>query len=302
MNGFWNKKTWNKIGRVAIPLGLIVLSVLVFRQYRAYDAARTDTQPPVIQMTEQPPEVSVQGDRSDLLQGVTATDDRDGDVTASLVVESVQLQDKNGTVRVNYAAFDRAGNVTKASRTMKYSDYHSPRFSLEKPLVYTYGSSFDVLKTLSAADVVDGDIQHRIRATMLEESTITAVGTHRVMFSVSNSLGDTVKMELPVEVHNSSEYAATLTLTEYMVYLPVNTLFDPADYLDTYTRNRKDTNVSGGRMPQNFSMEIKGQVRTDVPGVYVLEYRVTYTDRSNIHAAYDPEYTGYSKLIVVVEE
>ena len=54
-------------------------------------------------------------------------------------------------------------------------------------------------------------------------------------------------------------------------------------------------------LPEDFSLKTKGTVQTQYPGVYTMEYRVTYTDRHETNPDFDKEYTGYSKLIVVVE-
>ena len=51
----------------------------------------------------------------ELLAGVTAMDETDGDVTGSLVVEKVS-EVGNGTVIVTVGARDGSGNVAKASR------------------------------------------------------------------------------------------------------------------------------------------------------------------------------------------
>lgn len=57
-------------------------------------------------------------DEAELLKGVIATDDKDGDVTDSLIVESV-FQSKDGkSVTVVYAAKDANNNVGKAKRTL----------------------------------------------------------------------------------------------------------------------------------------------------------------------------------------
>ena len=53
----------------------------------------------------------------ELLAGVTATDETDGNVTGSLVVEKVS-EVGNGTVIVTYGARDAANNVAKASRVL----------------------------------------------------------------------------------------------------------------------------------------------------------------------------------------
>ena len=53
----------------------------------------------------------------ELLSGVTATDETDGDVTGSLVVEKVS-EVGDGTVIVTFGARDRSNNLVKASRIM----------------------------------------------------------------------------------------------------------------------------------------------------------------------------------------
>ena len=159
---------------------LIVLCLAAFFGYRKLDQLRTDTRAPQIHIDEQPLEVSVRDDKSALLAGVTASDNVDGDVTASLVVERVNLTDSDGFISVSYAAFDSAGNVAKAKREGRYTDYERPRFTLNAPLVYTVDRSFDVLSNVGAVDAIDGDIQHRVRATTKGTSSIMALGSHMV--------------------------------------------------------------------------------------------------------------------------
>jgi hypothetical protein len=261
---------------------------------------RTDTKAPKIEINTERVEVSVLDPKSALLQGVTAMDNVDGDVTESVVVESVSLLNPDGTISVSYAAFDSTGNVAKATREAKYTDYESPKLTLSGPLLYSYGSNFDVLSTVGATDMIDGDIQHRVRATALEEDSIATLGTHQVRFQVNNSLGDTMALELPVEVYAADTYNAGLTLTEYLIYLPVGANFNPTSYLDTFTLRGEATNLRNG-LPGNYTLRTKGEVQTQQPGVYSMEYRVTYTVRNETNPNLNQEYTGYSKLIVVVE-
>ena len=70
-----------------ILLALIALCLVVFFGYRAYDKARTDTTPPVIHLSPEPLELSVNAPKGILLQDVTAEDDVSGNVTNSGVVE-----------------------------------------------------------------------------------------------------------------------------------------------------------------------------------------------------------------------
>lgn len=283
-----------------ILLLLIAVCVAGYFGYRALDLVRTDTKAPKIEINTERVEVSVMDPGSALLRGVTATDNVDGDVTASVVVERISLLDTDGTISVSYAAFDSAGNVAKATREAKYTDYERPRLTLKRPLLYTYGTNFDVLAAISATDMLDGDIQHRVRATALAEDAITNLGTHQVRFQVNNSLGDTMTLELPVEVYTADAYSAGLTLTEYLIYLPVGANFNPKSYLDTFTLRGAETNLRSG-LPGGYTLQTEGEVQTMQPGVYSVGYRVTYTVRNETNPNLNQNFTGYSKLIVVVE-
>ncbi len=282
-----------------ICLILIVGCLAVFFGYRSVTQLASDHVAPEIFM-EESLELSVNDPQSVLLQGVTARDDRDGDVTDSLLVEKVKLVDKSGKMRVTYAAFDSAGNVAKAAREVQYTDYHSPRFSLSAPLLFTQYSSVDVLSLLTVEDLLDGDISHRARATLLDNTSINTPGTHDVEFRVTNSLGETVELVLPVEVRASGSYEAKLTLTEYLVYLNAGEAFQAKNYLKTFTRGTTETSLTAG-LPQNYVLKTEGTVDTGTPGVYSVSYTVTYTKVNETNPSLNQSYSAVSKLIVVVE-
>lgn len=278
-------------------LALTLICAGVFALYLFVDGSRTDTQPPTISFSGEVLELSALEPKDAFLQGVTATDDVDGDVTDSVVVDSVQLAGTDGSIQVTYAAFDDAGNVTKAVRKARFTDYESPKFSLSKSLTFAYNSGFDIFALVQAQDMLDGDISHRVRITSLDEKTIATLGTHQVELRVSNSLGETVKLVVPVEVYAVGTYGATLTLTDYLIYLPVGGKLDAEGYLDAYTRGSAKASLRSG-LPEGYSLEIKSDVKPNVPGVYTVEYRVTHTVGTEVSAQ---TYTGYAKLIVVVE-
>lgn len=280
---------------------LIVLALAAFFGYRVLDAMETDTRPPEIRVDDSTPEVSVTDPKSALTAGLTAIDREDGDVTDSLVVENITILDSgNGTVNVSCAAFDKSGNVAKVQRQLKYSDYRGPRFTLKQPLIYRQGQNFDILSNVGAEDVVDGDIQHRVRATMLGDKTLADAGTHVIQFQVTNSLGDTHSQKLPVEVITENLYDADMELTDYLIYLSRGDSFDPAAYLKSFSRQGRRTELTGG-LPARYAMQTKGQVQTQNPGVYSVEYVVTYTEVNENNPNYSREYIAHSKLIVIVE-
>lgn len=285
-----------KLRKLIVP-GLIAATVLTFVGYRTLDDLRTDSTPPAINIADGVPAVSIL-EESTLLEGITAADETDGDVTGSVLVESVTIDDSSGLATVRYAAFDRAGNVSKASRQVRFTDYESPRFALSSALAFSNGSSFDVLNVITAQDILDGDITHRIRATSLDEDSITSVGTHDVEFRVTNSLGETVRLTLPVEVYSYGAYQASVQLSNYLIYLPVGSAFEAEDYLVSYIRGSLVTDLTDG-MPDGYSLTVSGDVDTRTPGVYSIGYTVSHTTES--YSGEHTVYSGYTNLIVVVE-
>lgn len=77
-----------------------------------------DRTPPVIAFGEEAPVYREGMEEAALLEGVTAMDERDGDVTDSLLIEKISGTGE-GTVIVTYVARDEANNVEKVSRTLE---------------------------------------------------------------------------------------------------------------------------------------------------------------------------------------
>ncbi len=287
------KKSW----LLLIP---IAACIAIFVGYGAVDRISTDAKAPEIKISDELLYVSVNDPKEMLLQGITASDNRDGDVTSSVVVESIRLMNSEGMVNVGYAAFDSEGNVAKVNRKVQYTDYVSPRFILSEPMIFAENSNFDVLGVIKAYDQLDGNITHRIRATSLTEGSIAQPGIHNIEFRVTNSLNETVEVVIPVEVYAAGAYEANLTLTDYLVYVEAGSYFNAESYLDTFSRGTNKTYLKNG-LPYSYSLYTEGEVDTNTPGVYYVDYNVTYTNPDPMAYDMDQSYTGHSKLIVVVE-
>lgn len=276
----------------------ITLSVALFLGYRSWDDLRTDNTPPQISISQEIPQVSVSAPHSALLQGITAQDDRDGDVSDSLVVESITMTDSRGTVNVSVAAFDQAGNVSKTTRTARYTDYESPKFSLERAMLFPFNTVFDPMSAISAHDPLDGNIRHRIRATSLDDTAVTALGDHQVEFRITNSLGDTVRLTLPVKVYSADSYSLNVELKEYLIYLKKGSEFNPDDYLLQVSRGVNTVSLEDG-IPADYSLLTTGDVNTRISGVYPVDYTITYIQPTANGTQY---ISGISRLIVIVED
>ena len=282
--------------RTYILLSVVLAAAIgLFGAYLVMTRNFKDTTPPVISVEEQMLEISVKDDRDILLSGITAVDDRDGDVTASLLVESIYGISEDHVTTVTYAAFDRAGNVSKLQRQVRYTDYREPRFELSETLCFAHNSGFDLLEYVGAEDVIEGDIRRRVRATLVSDTrSIDEIGSHTVRMRVTNSLGDTVEVDFPVEVYDPEWYTAAVRLDEYLVYLNQGDRFDPEEYLKVFAVRGEETNISH-RIPDNILCSINSNVNTKVPGVYRVKYTLTQTIGMT-------SFSGQAVLVVIVQE
>lgn len=282
--------------RTYILLSIVMAAAIaLFGAYLVMTRNFKDTTPPVITVEAQMLEISVKDDQDILMTGITATDNRDGDVTASLLVESVYGITEDHVTTVTYAAFDRAGNVSKIQRKVRYTDYRAPRFELDTSLCFPYNSGFDLLEYVGAQDVIEGDIRRRVRATLVSDTrSINEIGAHVVRMQVTNSLGDTVEIDFPVEVYDPEWYTASVKLDEYLVYLEQGDSFDPEKYLDAFVVRGEDTDISY-QIPDNILCDINSNVNTRVPGVYRVKYTLTRTINMTT-------FSGQAVLVVIVQE
>ena len=101
-----------KIVVILCVLDVILLGFSIFLY------AGEDRTAPVIVFGEEEPVYREGMDETELLEGVTARDERDGDVTDSLLIEKISGTGE-GSVIVTYVARDEANNVEKVSRTLK---------------------------------------------------------------------------------------------------------------------------------------------------------------------------------------
>ena len=275
---------------------LMVLAVAIglFAGYHIWVHNRLDTVGPVISIEEGMLEISVKAPEKALLTGIHAMDDRDGDVTDSILVESVYGINDDNVTTVTYAAFDRAGNVTKVQRQVRYVDYQPPRFEAHRSLTFPGNIGFDLMDYVGAYDVLEGDIRRRVHATLVSDTkAVNTEGNHQVKLMVTNSLGDTVEAVIPVMVYSSEWYSAEVKLSDYLIYLKQGDAFRAENYLRTFVLRGDPIDISG-TVPADINVEIHNEVQTDVPGVY----EVTYILSRNLNGT---NHSGIAKLIVIVE-
>lgn len=104
------RKRRGHLGGLLICIVLLIgIGVLVFVLHR--HRSTVDTTPPVIGFSSDAITYKQGSNTSTLLNDVTATDERDGDVTASVRVRSVSISEDGKTAIVTYVAKDEANNM-----------------------------------------------------------------------------------------------------------------------------------------------------------------------------------------------
>lgn len=224
-----------------------------------------DNTPPELTVPEQVLEVSVTDDQDAYLAGVTAWDDRDGDLTAKVLVEHISQLTGKATAKVTYGVFDQAGNGSTATRTIRFMDYTGPQFRLSQPLSFGLGRTVTLMDRLTAWDDLDGDITNKIRVSSTNLSN-DLEGIYRITAQVTNSLGDTHILELPVLLTEQTGAAPSIVLTDYIVYIKKGDSFDPEAYLESVTDPATE------KKPRLSQVEIQSQVNGEQPGTYDVVY------------------------------
>lgn len=241
-------------------IALTVLSVIGLGVYRHLAAHSVGGEAPVITFDQNLLEVTTDATEAELLQGVTATDAEDGDVTDSVLVETSTHFVSDRTVEVTYAAFDSQGHVTKATRSVRYVNYKPPQFYLTGPMIFSEAGISDVLSYVGARDCIEGDISSRVKVASDESGSLLATpGSHTLEFRVTNSSGDTAYLTVAAEVVSGYNSSQKIKLTDYLIYLPAGSEFDPMNYLAGDEEKPRD-------------LKIEHQVDTAVPGVYDVHY------------------------------
>lgn len=197
-----------KIRRVRpLTIVLICFTVLCFGAfgcYYVYESRKVSPNPPKITFDSGYSNTySVKASEEDYLKGVTAYDSEDGDVTNSIIIESISpfASSKNHTRVIKYVAFDKDNHVVKASKEISYNDYTSPVIKPVKSLIIGERKVAEILACFTATDCIDGDISNKI----VLESIDSDVNTKKfpIELSVTNSCGETVTLKSEITIDES---------------------------------------------------------------------------------------------------
>lgn len=262
-----------------LSLFLIVLAIYVGLNIRE---SLSDKTVPILNADSDCISVPLTAANEDLLRGITAYDEKDGDITDTIVIESVSRFVEPGVSVVKYAVCDNDRHVATLKRRIVYENYESPRFTLSSSLIFGLTESFSLGKIIGAVDMIDGDISQKVIVTSEDYSTKES-GIFYIMVKVTNSKGDMISMNLPFYIEDRSSIAPEIKLNNYIVYQKVGETFDPeSNIISALTADGTDLKKS---------VEISSNINESLPGVYEVHYR----------AADSVGRVGHVMTLVVVE-
>jgi hypothetical protein len=255
---------------------VFIITTAVFTITYVNEKRTTDTTIPVITVENELIEVSFEATDEELLQGVTAYDEKDKDITDKVIVESVSKFYKTGVCKVVYAVCDSDNHVANATRKIKFRNYESPKFYLDESLCYSIYDKIDITDAFRVEDCIDGDISRNIIVTS-EDFVSSVSGIFNIDISVTNSKGDTSTLKLPIVIEDRSLSAPTITLSEYLVYINKGEELDFASYLvGAMTKAGKEIPLDEVKIESNLNVMHEG--------TYSVHYYVTDSTGAQGHS------------------
>ena len=254
-----------------IKIGLLLLLILtigMFAYLKMKQSKVTKSSPPVIEDSIKVLHVNSDFTYNDLLEGLTATDDVDGDLTDQIMIGEFSSLGEDNSASYNCVVFDSDGQSSEFNRKMVIDDYAQPRIYLNSPLLFYQidNQSSIPREQFFALDKIDGDITERLKFSG-DTTDFTHLGDYSLTASVDNNFGDSVSYTFPVHVRDKAS-PLYITLTQYVVYCSRNATFDPMRYV-------KESSNDLVTVQTPYDLSVRSNVDTSKPGVYEVEYTLS---------------------------
>ncbi|WP_218958875.1 immunoglobulin-like domain-containing protein [Eggerthella guodeyinii] len=212
------------------------------------------------------------GDTFNPLEGVSATDEEDGDLTDKVEVLSNTVDtSKPGVYEVTYKVTDSKGasstktiSVTVNPKTEDLN--HIPTIAASDK-VLTVGDTFNPLEGVSATDEEDGDLTDKVEVLSNTVDT-SKPGVYEVTYKVTDSKGASSTKTISVTVNPKTEdlnHIPTIAASDKV--LTVGDIFNPLEGVSA-------TDEEDGDLTDKVEV-LSNTVDTSKPGVYEVTYKVT---------------------------
>jgi len=247
--------------RKGITITLTILAVLLLAASVA-SIILSDNTAPKIYIEQSGLSYTEGDDVSGLLVGITAKDDRDGDVTDSIIVKDISVLGNGNTARVTYAARDKSNNISEKYRVVAYFPAEENYIEPEEEYVdidsENSGNEEEYYNPESEESQETGDNPEEMIPEETEEEAVAEEAQEEAPKE------ETPKETAKKDENKQDDKAPAITLKQKSVTIGVGQTFSPADYIKT-TKNASSTTIDGN-------------INVMVPGTYPLTFKVTGPD------------------------
>ena len=209
------------------------------------------------------------GSSFDPLKFVNVWDDEDGDLTKYVHVrENTVDTSKIGEYKVVYEVMDSDDNIAIKEIKVNVDTNKKPSIEADN-ITLKVGDKFNPLDYATAQDFEDGDITSKI---VVKENTvdISKVGEYKVVYTVTDSEGETVTKEINVIVRSNEKPVITAT----------NKVLKVGDIFNVKTGVSASDKEDGDLTSKIVVKE--NTVNTNKVGTYKVVYEVTDSDKNTV--------------------
>ncbi len=209
-----------------------------------------DKTAPVITIEDKDKEITYRDgdDYEELLSDVTARDNRDGDVTDQIFIDSIKVASDGNRAIVQYAVIDKSNNVGTATRIINYEGSAKAEEEITQP------------ETESAEE------------EKAEEETAAQTSEQNTEEQQAASADNETEEESGELTPNGTSPA--IRLTESSRTIRAGESFDVLSVVDQVVDDQDDESVLSRRIHAD------GEYNTSVPGTYTIRYYVTDTNNN----------------------
>ena len=289
-------------------LAIIITATLILRI-----KANKDIVPPVITFPEGTVSYTQGDDPQVLLSGVTALDERDGDVTDSIIISSISVADGEEAIAV-YHAKDTGNNVAMAVRSVRFTPNDAAGISgipvntepadievmpdadvPDQSLPETPGDENYEASQAFHADVTDSpaegtDTEAAVTQEPQQESADSVLASYESMDPDSYTsedmerIGAALRSETEAARDSLPEGSPTIGLMVHAICQDIGSRLNPLDLISSIDDAEDSIEYIFGQI----HVEGNAGFTTDHPGKYVFRYYVIDSDgnMSNVARLY----------------
>ncbi|EUJ30529.1 immunoglobulin-like domain-containing protein [Listeria cornellensis] len=209
----------------------------------------------------------------DAMQGVSASDTEDGDVTSKVKVTANDVDaSKAGTYHVTYSVTDSDGNTTEQTVTITVLTNEKPVITASD-ITQKAHRALDPMTGVSANDLEDGDVTANVKV-VANDVNIDVPGEYHITYSVLDSDGNTTEKTIMVTILSNDAPEIQGQDSSFKA----GRAFNPMAGITA-------TDTEDGDVTANIQI-IANDVNPDVAGVYHVTYSITDSDGNTTEQTY----------------